>query len=186
VAGGHGLRRIRSAAVKLEGRSFQSSTVLFLLAKCTIAFMSSPNQRSHRNDICCCDEVAPDMPAVRACVDGVHAHGCVHVFLRLQGLRCSVASEAGRLLCVLFVRHSQVPADTVGGVLLYARNAVQRFHCSAAGRSAAMSSVWASGSGRLHRSLLPMLDPQRLLRGWRPAGNFDWPCKQHSSDVHAA
>lgn len=58
------------------------------------------------------------MSSVRTCVDGMHAYGCVHVFLRLQRLRCSVASEAGRLLCILFVRHAQVPADTVGGIVL--------------------------------------------------------------------
>jgi hypothetical protein len=49
----------------------------------------------------------------------VHADGRVLVFLRLQGLRCSVASEARRLLRVLLVRHSQVPADTVGGTVLH-------------------------------------------------------------------
>jgi len=36
----------------------------------------------------------------------------------MQRLRCSIASEAGRLLRVLFVRYSQVPADSAGGILL--------------------------------------------------------------------
>ena len=51
------------------------------------------------------------------------------VFLRVLQLQGAVASKTRRLLCVLFVRLGQVPADSAAGLLRVASAVPVRSHC---------------------------------------------------------
>src|SRR5574340_1076494 len=54
--------------------------------------------------------VGIDLPSLWPCGNGNHAHGCLPVVLRMQGLRDAVETQGRRLLCVLLLWYGEVPA----------------------------------------------------------------------------
>jgi hypothetical protein len=63
------------------------------------------------------DRIHADLPPLRVSIGRADADRCLPVLLHLQGLRRDAQTLAGRLLCVLFLRHGGVSVGTDGAAL---------------------------------------------------------------------
>ncbi len=83
-------------------------------------FRNRGNQRERFREV---DKSArPRLPAslslLRIREVGVDAHGCLPVLLRVHQLPQALATDSWQLLCVLFVRHGEVPTRAVAAGML--------------------------------------------------------------------